>query len=125
MIGNFLWSRRDGGPARAKVAWAVISLPTPHGGLGIVDPACQSRALLGKLIVWGLFPCAEAWKRFLLHRLGRSTPVAGGPWQSEIQWIFTEMRRVGYTRTTEDRFACSLLRTWEQLRPVLLQASPS
>ena len=53
LIRNFLWSGRDGGPARAKVAWPVITLPTPLGGLGIVDPACQSRALLGKLIVRG------------------------------------------------------------------------
>ena len=104
LIRNFLWSGRDGGPARAKVAWPVITLPTALGGLGIVDPACQSRALLGKLIVRGLLPGAEPWKELLMHRLSRCTPVAGGPWQTEIRWIFTEMRRVGYSRRTEDRF---------------------
>ena len=59
----------------AKVAWPVITLPTALGGLGIVDPACQSRALLGKLIVRGLLPGAEPWKEFLVHRLSRCTPV--------------------------------------------------
>ena len=86
------------------MAWPVITLPTALGGLGIVDPACQSRALLGKLIVRGLLPGVESWKEFLVHRLSRCTPVAGGPWQTEIRWIFTEMHRVGYSRRIEDRF---------------------
>ena len=76
LIRNFLWSGRDGGPARAKVSWSVITLPTSQGGLGIVDPACQSRALLGKLVVRGLLPGAEPWKELLIHRLGRCTPAA-------------------------------------------------
>ena len=87
------------------MAWPVITLPTALGGLGIVDPACKSRALLGKLIVRGLLPGVEPWKEFLVHRLSRCTPVVGGPWQTEIRWIFTEMRRVDYLRRTEDRFA--------------------
>ena len=125
LIRNFLWSGRDGGPARAKVAWPVITLPTALGGLGIVDPACQSRALLGKLIVRGLLPGAEPWKELLVQRLGSCTPDAGGPWQIGIRWIFTEMHRVGFSRRTEDRFARSLLKTWEQLRHALIQTSPS
>ena len=56
LITNFLWSRGDGRLAKAKVAWPVITLPTSQGGLGIVDPVCQSKALLGKFIVRGLFP---------------------------------------------------------------------
>lgn len=61
--------------------------------------------LLGKLVVRGLLPSAEPWKELLLHKLGRCTPVVGGPWQTDTRWIFTEMRRVGFTRRTEDRFA--------------------
>ena len=59
LIRNFLWSGRDGSPARAKVAWSAIVLPIEQGGLGIVDPACQSRALLGKFVVRGLLPGPE------------------------------------------------------------------
>ena len=124
LIRNFLWSGGDGRPARAKVSWSVISLPTACGGLGIVDPACQSRALLGKLIVRGLMPGEEPWKELLLYRIQRCTPTTGGPWQPETRWIFTEMRRVGITRRCEDRFACCILRTWEMLRPALVQVPP-
>ena len=84
-----------------------------------MDPACQSRALLGKFVVRCLLPGAEPWKELLLHRLGRCTPKMGGPWQPEVRWLFAEMRREGLSRRTEDRFACSLLRTWEMLRPQL------
>ena len=51
MIRCFLWSGRGEGSARAKVAWSVITLPTSQGGLGIVDPIEQSKALLAKLVV--------------------------------------------------------------------------
>ena len=80
LIKNFLWYGRDGSPARAKVAWSLIVLPTEQGGLWIIDPVCQSRALLGKFVVWGLLPGPEPWKEFLLQRLCICTPVAGGPW---------------------------------------------
>ena len=39
---------------RAKAAWSVIVQPRGAGGLGIVDPIDQSRALLGKTVVRGL-----------------------------------------------------------------------
>ena len=35
------------------------------------------------------------------------------------------MRHTGFSRRTEDRFACSLLRTWELLRPALIQRAPT
>ena len=54
LIRNFLWSGKNGDATRAKIAWPVITLPTSHGGLGIVDPACQSRALIGKFVVHSL-----------------------------------------------------------------------
>lgn len=91
-----------------------------------MDPACQSRALLGKLIVRGLLPGAEPWKEFLVHRLSSRADAPlwqEGLGQTEIRWIFTEMRRVGYSRRTENKFSCSLLRTWEQLRPALIQSA--
>ena len=125
LIRNFLWSGGDGRPARAKVAWSVITLPPSHGGLGIIDPICQSRALLGKFVVRCLLPGSEPWKLLLLSRLGQRVPAAGGPWQPEIRWIFTELRRVGLSRQVEARFACSILRSWELLRPALTQSSPT
>ena len=124
LIRNFVWLGSDGSPARAKVAWSVITLPTALGGLGLVDPASQSRALLGKFMVRGMLPGGEPWKELLLTRLGACRPRAGGPWQDEVRWIFTEMRHSGFSRRMEDRFACSLLRTWELFRPALVQRAP-
>ena len=125
LIRNFLWSGGDGQPARAKVAWAVITLPLAKGGLGIIDPVDQSRALLGKLIVRGLLPGSEPWKELLHQRIQARAPPAGGTWAPEIRWIFTEMRRTGLSRGWEDRFALSILRAWELLRPGLSQRPPS
>ena len=51
LILNFLWSGRKGQSARARVAWSVITLPLAQEGLGLIDPAEQSRAFLGKLVV--------------------------------------------------------------------------
>ena len=118
LIRNFLWSGGDGSPTRAKVAWSVITLPTSRGGLGLADPACQSRALLGKFVVRSLL----LGRQLLIHRLGRCTPKMGGSWQREVHWLFAEMRRVGFSRRIEDQFACSLLKTWEMLRPTLVQS---
>ena len=72
-----------------------------------------------------MLPGAEPWKELLLLRLQRCTPVTGGPWQLDIRWIFTEMRRVGPSRRVEERFACCILRTWEMLRPALSQTPPT
>ncbi|MCO5579514.1 hypothetical protein L7F22_033369 [Adiantum nelumboides] len=55
--------------AQAKVPWEVITLSQSQGGLGIIDRAQQSRALLRKLIVKGLFLGAEPWKELLLQRI--------------------------------------------------------
>lgn len=59
LIWSFLWSGSDGSPAREKVAWLIITLPTALGGLGMVNPANQSRARLGKFIVCGMLTRGE------------------------------------------------------------------
>ena len=92
LIQNFLWSGGDGRPARAKVAWSIIvQPPTACGSLGIIDPACQSRALLGKLVVRGLLPKGEPWKDFFLHTAGQRVPRGGGPWQPLVRWLFFDV----------------------------------
>ncbi|KAH7278796.1 hypothetical protein KP509_38G056600 [Ceratopteris richardii] len=48
-----------------------------------------------------------------------------GPLLPHIIWIFAEMRCMGFLRQSEDRFACSILRSWEQLWPFLIQCPPS
>jgi hypothetical protein len=56
LMKNFLWSRINVVSFRSKVARDVIIPPTIRGGLGIIDPICQSRALMVKCIVRRLLP---------------------------------------------------------------------
>ena len=125
LIRNFLWSGREGHPVRARVAWSVITLPLAQGGLGLIDPAEQSRAFLGKLVVRGFLPGAEPWKELLLQRLHRAAPPTGGQWPAETRWIFEDMRRSGVGKGWADRFAGGILRAWERLRPGLRRHPPT
>ena len=51
MVRGFLWSGRDHETALAKVAWSCLVKAKNQWGLGMVDSARQSKALLGKLLV--------------------------------------------------------------------------
>ena len=56
LIQNYLQSSNDGSHAKAKVSWSTIVKPLDQGGLGIVDPLQQSKALIAKLVIRGLLP---------------------------------------------------------------------
>ena len=70
--------------------WDVITLPRSKGGLGIIDPVDQSRALLSKLLVRGFMPGQEIWKVLLLDRSSDCFPRLGAPWSKDVNWIFRE-----------------------------------
>jgi hypothetical protein len=53
VVRNFIWSNKVA-RACAKVKWDTLSLPTPKGNLGIIDPKTQFEALLAKLHIRGL-----------------------------------------------------------------------
>jgi hypothetical protein len=59
-------------PARAKVQWDTLVLPTAQGGLGVTDPKSQSKALLAKLLVRGLAPDGEPWKGLIRHKVDQT-----------------------------------------------------
>jgi hypothetical protein len=67
VIRNFIWGGKDA-PARAKVKWDTLTLPTAQGGLGIIDPKTQSEALLAKLLIRGLASRGEPWKELIRHK---------------------------------------------------------
>ncbi len=66
---------------RAKVKWDSLTLPLFNGGLGglgIIDPKAQSKALLAKLLMRGLAPRGEPWKEILKHQANQvHLPVYG------------------------------------------------
>jgi hypothetical protein len=55
-------------PARAKVKWDTLALPTAQGGLGVTDPKSQFEATLAKLFIRGLTPDGEPWKELVGHK---------------------------------------------------------
>jgi hypothetical protein len=85
VVRNFIWSGKATN-ARAKVKWETLVLPTSQGGLGIIDPETQSEALLAKLLIRGLEPGGEPWKKFLRHKANQvMLPVHGlGPVTQDI-----------------------------------------
>lgn len=54
--------------------WSTVILPRQEGGLGIIDPEIQSRALITKLVVRGLYPGNEPWKSFLQSTVIECSP---------------------------------------------------
>ena len=61
-----------------------------QGGLGIVDPLQQSKALIAKLVIRGLLPGSESWKQLLFYELQRFCPKTGGDWRPTFRWLFRE-----------------------------------
>ena len=74
VIRKFLWGSTDFKNVRPKVAWKTIIAPTSEGGLGLVDPLMQCKALLAKFIVRRLLPGNELWKMLLQLRMKEVFP---------------------------------------------------
>ena len=51
LVRNNIRSGKENHVARAKVAWSILTTPNSRGGLGLIDPLSQSKALLAKFVV--------------------------------------------------------------------------
>jgi hypothetical protein len=116
LIRSYLWSGRGDESARAKVAWSVITLPTSQGGLGIIDPVDQSKALLSKLVVRSLQPGDELWKLLLKRRMTLCSPTVGRPWINDVRWVFNKDMKFKCSRNWEDKFINGIWRSWDSVR---------
>ena len=105
LIRNYLWSGNDGSHARAKVSWSTIVKPLDQGGLGIVDPLQQSKALIAKLVIRGLLPGSEPWKQLLLYRLQKVCPKTSGDWNPSFRWSFMKDNKLVISTKWEDKFS--------------------
>ena len=54
LVRNYIWSGKEDHVTRAKVAWPILTTPKSRGGLGLIDPLTQSKAVLAKFLVRGL-----------------------------------------------------------------------
>ncbi|KAH9540231.1 hypothetical protein CY35_15G100400 [Sphagnum magellanicum] len=110
-------------PARTKVKWDTLALPTAQGGLGVTDPKSQSEALLAKLLVRGLSPDGEPWKELVRHKADQTRlPVHGkGPTNPNSNWLFIAPKL--------KRLQCSMWKNivgaWLNVRSGLTKSDPT
>ena len=97
------------------MAWSVITLLTSQGGLGILDPIEQSKALLAKLVVRSFLPREELWKMLMRNRIALCSPVVGCPWEPDVRWIFNKKIKFRYARNREDKFVNGIWHAWERM----------
>ena len=50
LVHNYIWSGKENHATRAKVMWHVLTYPKSRGGIGLIDPLSQSKALLAKCV---------------------------------------------------------------------------
>lgn len=121
LVRNYLWAGTDGSEdTRARVAWHTCFLPIDQGGLGIIDPEIQSKALISKCIIRGLFPGNEPWKSFLRHAVQHSVPQRGGSWSPSNRFIFSD---AALTRPPP-YFLDSILGIWKRMRRSIIHRQP-
>ena len=124
MVRGFLWSGRDHERASAKVAWSCLIKEKNQGGLGLVDPVHQSKALLGKLLVRSLQPGPELWKMLLRDRADLWCPRNGGPWKAKMWWLFSPDLKMKKPTSMEDRVARAIMMAWSSVREGLVLMHP-
>ena len=69
LVRNFIWGNTITDHPVAKVAWSVPTQSKQKGGLGLIDPFMQSKALLSKHFVRSLLPGEELWKKLCIRHL--------------------------------------------------------
>ena len=124
LIRNYIWSGK-GGHARAKVAWTTLILPKSKGGLGLIDPEDQSKALLAQLIVKGKLPGTEPWKMLLKDRMQGFSPQTGGGWPENDRWMWVKECKLHTSRKWEDMFFNSLVTAWQAIRERIVYNTPA
>ncbi len=122
VVRNFIWGGKAV-PTRAKVKWDTLALSPLQRSFGIIDPKTQFEALLAKLLVRGLAPGEEPWKKLVRHRADQtSLPVHGkGPDIPDINWLLTAPKF--------KRISCSMWKSivgaWIKVRPRLAKSDPT
>ena len=82
LIRHFLWGAIEEKHARAMVAWTTLIKDKSEGGVGLIDPVVQTKALLGKLVVRSLQPPEAPWKLLWRCKWKMWLPRQGGSWPS-------------------------------------------
>jgi hypothetical protein len=96
LIHNYIWSGEDGSRAcPAKVAWSSLILPKNCGGLKLIDPELQMKALLVKLLIRGLLLGPAPWRYLITHRIKMLIPTRGGSWPASSHYLLFVVKTKG------------------------------
>jgi hypothetical protein len=122
VVGDFIWGGKAT-PAWAKVKWDTFTLPIAKGGLGIIDPKTQSKALIAKLLVRGLAPGGEPWKELIRHHADQTKLLVHkkGLNTLDINWIFVAPK----LKRTPCSMWKSILGAWINVRLGLTKENPT
>ncbi len=110
-------------PARAKVRWDTLTLPTSQGGFGVTDPKAQSEALLAKLFIRDLAPGGEPWKELVRHNADKTRLSIHGKGYSspDLHWLLT----VPNLKRLKCSMWKSIVEAWLNVRPGLIKSDPT
>ena len=109
LIHNYIWGGKSGQNKRPKVAWEVLITLRRNGGLGLVDPESQCKALLSKFMCRPMLPMQGFWSQLMMHRLSTMCLTIGGVWKPSLRWAFIQNFHFFKTTLLEDRFFNGLL----------------
>jgi hypothetical protein len=122
MVRNYIWSGKDGSrQCPAKVAWSSLILPKNCGGLKLIDPKLQMKALMVKLFIRGLLPGPAPWRSLLTHQINSLRPKKGGQWPANRHYILYTVRAKG----AGSDFWWRLWKAWTGIRHALKFTHPS
>ena len=116
IIRNFLWGGTEEKHARAKVAWTTLIKRKSEGGVGLIDPVVQTKALLGKLVVRSLQPHEAPWKVLWRRRWKMWMPRQGGRWPCNPFWGFVPEMRPKYWGSMQSLCAIGIMKAWQEIR---------
>jgi hypothetical protein len=105
----------------AKVAWSSLILPKNCGGLKLIDPELQMKALLVKLLIRGLLPGLAPWRYLIMHRIKMLSPSRGGSWPASSHYLLFAVK----TRGARSEFWQGLWKAWVGTRTSLKFQHPS
>jgi len=93
VVRNFILGGKTS-KTHEKVKWDSLTLPPLCGGLRIINPKAQSKALLAKLLVRGLSPKGKPWKEILKHHADQILLSVHnkGPRNHDINWFFAALK---------------------------------
>jgi hypothetical protein len=121
LVWNYIWSGEDGSrQCPTKVAWSSMILPCNCGGLKLINPELQIKALLVKLFVRGLILGPAPWRSLLIYMIDSLSPKRGGQWPTHRHYLLYATK----ARGQGSKLWWGLWKAWVGIRSSLMFQHP-